>query len=316
MHKFIISNAVVAAKGFAVGAANVIPGVSGGTIALVTGIFEKLIHSIRSIDREALRLLFTGHFADFSKRINFFFLTLFFSGVIISIFTLARVLEYMFQNYPVLIWAYFFGLIMASVLYVGKSVKKWSPLVLFFLFAGTCTALYISFVSPATENENFLYLMLSGAVAVCSMILPGLSGSFILIIMGNYQLVAIEAINHLRGDILLPVFLGIVSGLILFSRILSWLFKSYRDQTLSLLTGFIAGSLAILWPWKDPVYHTNAAGNIVLRPDGSPVVSGYEHYIPGGFTPEVLTALIVMIAGFLSILIIEFIAERKINKPA
>ncbi len=310
----ILANINVSAKGFVVGAANVIPGVSGGTMALVTGIFEKLIHSIRSIDGFALKMLFKGRFKEFSIHINFFFLVAFFTGVILSIFTLARLLDYFFQHYPVYIWAYFFGLILASVFYVGKSIPAWRFDTFFFLIAGASVAFFISLASPATENENFLYLVLSGAVAVCSMILPGLSGSFILIIMGNYQLVAIEAINNLRLDILFPVFTGIVGGLLIFSRILSWLFRKYRNRTLAVLTGIIAGSLPLLWPWKYPVYKTDSCGNAITGKRGELLIEAYERYIPSSFTSEVFTAFILMAGGIASILLVELIAGYRSGK--
>lgn len=318
--ELVVTSMNVSGKGFIVGAANVIPGVSGGTMALITGIFEKLIHSIRSVDSHALKMLFSGRLKEFSSHINFFFLAAFFTGVIASIFTLARLLDYFFQHYPVFIWAYFFGLILASVYHVGKSIPRWKIDTVVFLIAGVSVAYYITHASPAAENESFLYLVLSGAVAVCSMILPGLSGSFILIIMGNYQLIAIEAVNHFRLDILFPVFIGIFVGLLVFSRILSWLFKRYRYRTLSLLTGFIAGSLPLLWPWKIPVYKTDIQGNIIAAKDGSPLIEGYERFIPGSFTPEVITAVIIMLAGIASLLLVEFAAgygkhrHRKIDR--
>ncbi len=302
---------ILTMKGFAMGAANVIPGVSGGTIALVTGVFEKLIHSVRSIDHIALGFLLKGKFRSFSSRINLYFLIAIFSGAVLSVFTLARLLGFLFENYPVLVWAYFFGLILASVYFVGRRTGKWSLQVFALFAAGAVIAVWISSLSPAEGSENTFYLILCGAVAVCSMILPGLSGSFILILMGNYELVAIEAINELRADILLPVLAGIVAGLLVFSHFLSWIFKKFRDQTLGALTGFIAGSLYILWPWKNPVYKTDEMGDPVIRTDGSPVIENYSRFIPETVTPEVMIALFLMIAGLLSIWVIEKIAQDR-----
>lgn len=298
-------------KGFGVGAANVIPGVSGGTIALLTGIFEELINSIKSIDLQAVRLLLTGRFRQFTERTNFFFLLAVFGGAVASIFTLARVLEYLFLNYPVFTWAYFFGLILASVYFVGKTVGKWTlPVVLFFL-AGTLLAAGITYMNPATQNENFFYLVLCGVVAVCSMILPGLSGSFVLILMGNYELVAIDAINHFRLDILLPMLIGIVAGLIAFSHFLSWIYKKFRDQTLASLVGFIMGSLVILWPWKHEIYRIDALGNPVISKSGDFIVQSYERFIPSEINEEVLIAVLMMIAGIITLLGIEFLSQKK-----
>ncbi len=296
------------------GAANVIPGVSGGTIALITGVFEKLIHSLRSADHIALSLLLKGKFRAFASRINFYFLLAIFSGAVLSVFTIARLLGYLFDNFPVFIWAYFFGLIIASVYFVGKDIAKWTAGITAFFISGTLLAIWISSLTPAAGNENVFYLVLCGMVAVCSMILPGLSGSFILILMGNYELVAIEAINEFRLDILVPVFAGIVLGLLVFSHFLSWIFKKYRNHTLSTLTGFIAGSLYILWPWKDPVYKTDELGTVITRIDGSPVIQNYYRYIPDTISSEVIIAFVLMIAGFLTIWLIELIASNNTAK--
>jgi putative membrane protein len=297
-------------KGFGVGAANVIPGVSGGTIALITGIFEELIHSIKSIDIQALRLLISGRFRDFSVKINFFFLLAVFGGAIASIFSLARILEFMFLNYPIYVWAYFFGLILASVWFVGKSVQKWTISVIFLFLTGTVIAGGISYLNPAVPNEDFFYLVLCGMVAVCSMILPGLSGSFVLILLGNYELVAIEAVNQFRLDILFPMFIGIFFGLIAFSHLLSWLIRKFRDNTIAALTGFIFGSLIVLWPWKNEIYRLDATGNPLISNTGDLIVQGYERFLPASFNKEVLIATILVLFGFFSIWAIEVLSRK------
>ena len=311
MQKYFREYLKLVMKGFAMGAANVIPGVSGGTIALVTGIFEKLIHSLKSIDHAALTLFLKGKFKAFSSRINFNFLLAIFSGAILSVFTIARLLAYLFENFPVYIWAYFFGLILASIYFVGKTIEKWTISVYAVFASGILLAVGISSLTPASGNENVFYLILSGMPAVCSMILPGLSGSFVLILMGNYELVAIEAINEMRLDILAPVFLGIITGLLAFSHFLSWIFRKFRDIILALLTGFIAGSLIILWPWKWPVYVRDEPGRMVTRPDGSPVIQNYERYIPDSLSIEVVIAILLMAAGYLTIWLIEKTAENR-----
>jgi putative membrane protein len=253
---------ILVIKGMAMGAANVIPGVSGGTIALITGIFERLINSIKSFNIKAVKLLFKGRIKEFIDHTDLWFLLSVFVGVVIAIVTLARLFDYLFTNYPVYIWAYFFGLVLASVYFVGKTVEKWSyPAIITFII-GTAIAVLISILNPATENRSFIYLLLCGVAAVCSMILPGLSGSFILFIMGNYKLVAIDAINERDMGVIIPVLIGAVTGLIAFSHLLSWVLKRFRDQTISLLTGFILGSVAILWPWQRPEYLI--ANNVAL----------------------------------------------------
>jgi len=192
-------------KGMGIGAANVIPGVSGGTIALITGIFEKLILSIKSFDLTALRYLFTGRLKQFAQHVNLTFLLAVFMGVALSILSVARLFDYLFTHYPVYIWSFFFGLILASVFFVGKTIDKWNIVVIISFIVGAIVAVLISILKPAGENGSFLYLLLCGIVATCSMILPGLSGSFVLILMGNYQLVMIDAVNDLNIKVLLPV---------------------------------------------------------------------------------------------------------------
>lgn len=291
------------------GAANVIPGVSGGTMALITGIFERLINAIKSFDVTAAKLLFSGKIKDFLKHIDFYFLVAVFFGVIVSIVSIARLLEYLFLHYPIYVWAFFFGLILASVYFVGKSVRKWNLSVIITFVAGTTAALSISMLNPATENDSFFYLIICGVVAICSMILPGLSGSFILILMGNYKLVMI-AVNHLDIEILLPVVIGAVVGLVAFSHILSWIYKKYKDQTISLLTGFILGSLGILWPWQHEVFLKDDLGNFILK-NGEKVVQTTDTYIPESFNTEVIIAIALMIIGIITISLIEKVAGNK-----
>lgn len=298
-------------KGIGMGAANVIPGVSGGTIALITGIFEKLIHSIKSFDLVALRFLFSGKLKRFADHVNLDFLVAVFLGIAVSIFTLARLLGYLFENYPIYIWSYFFGLILASVYFVGRRVEKITVGVVFVFFAGTVVALAITLLTPATPNGDFFYLFLCGIVAICSMILPGLSGSFVLILMGNYELVFIQAVNELDGKILGPVVMGAIVGLVAFSHLLSWIFRKFKDLTISLLTGFILGSLGVLWPWKENICSTDEFGNLLLKPDGSPLVQGYNRVLPESFNVEVLIAVGLMIIGVLSIVLIEKMAAEK-----
>ncbi len=297
-------------KGLGVGIANIIPGVSGGTIALITGIFIRLINAIKSFNLQAARLLFRGEWKEFAKQTDFWFLVSIFTGVAIAIVLLARIFGFLFDNYPVYIWAYFFGLVLASVYFVGKRVDRWTAGVVVFFIIGTAIAVVITFFNPAHENSHPLYLFLCGVVAVCSMILPGLSGSFILILMGNYQLVAIDAINNRDFGILLPVALGAVIGLVAFSHILSWVFKNYKDQTIALLTGFILGSLNILWPWKNPVYLTNQAGDFIMK-HGEKVIARYESILPPTMNTEVWIAIVIMVFGILSIVALELTAMKE-----
>lgn len=302
------------------GAANVIPGVSGGTVALITGIFEELIDSIKSFNLAAFKLLIGGKFKEFAAHVNLGFLLSIFIGVAISIISLAKILEFLFINYPIFIWAYFFGLILASIYFVGKTIQKWNFSVVITFVVGTAIALFISFLNPANENDGFFYLMICGVVAICSMILPGLSGSFVLILMGNYKLVVIDAVNNVRADILMPVLLGAGVGLVAFSHLLSWIYKKFRDQTIAALTGFILGSLLILWPWKNSfdsegtVIPTNSfgafvdqAGNVVEEIK----VFGYKQIAPTAMDNSLLIAVGLIVVGVLSIWLMEKFAGTK-----
>jgi len=303
----------LALKGVGMGAANVIPGVSGGTIALITGIFEKLINSIKSINLKALKLLFSGKFKLFAEHTNLYFLISVFTGIAIALFSLARLLEYLFLVYPVWVWAFFFGLILTSVYFVAKTVKKWSVIVIVFFFTGAGAALCLSVLSPASENNSIIYLFVCGVVAACSMILPGLSGSFVLLLMGNYHLVMIESINTLNLTVLLPVAVGAGVGLLGFSYILSWIFKKFRDHTISVLSGFMLGSLLIIWPWKIAIYKTDALGNLILKPNGDEITIGYNYLIPESFSSEVAVAVALMIAGGIIIWLMETYALKAGN---
>jgi putative membrane protein len=184
-------------------------------------------------------------------------------------------------------------------------VHRWNTSVIVSLIIGTGVAVAISVLNPASENDHYLYLAICGVVAVCSMILPGLSGSFVLILLGNYELVMIKAVSNFQVNILIPVIIGAAAGLILFSHFLSWIFKKFRDQTISLLTGFILGSLAILWPWKNHVYKLDAAGQILTKSNGEKVIAGYERFIPDSFSNEVILVIIYAIIGIVVIWAIE-----------
>ena len=228
------------------------PGVSGGTIALLTGIYERLINAIDACNNEALVLLRQRKFSQCWHHIDGLFLFTIGTGVLISLFSFAKLLDWLFMQHKLYVWSFFFGLIFASVFAVGKTIRKWNVSGGLFFIIGTITAGSMALLTPATSNDSTLYLILCGAIAMCSMILPGLSGSFVLLLMGNYELV-VNAISQLNLKILIPFGLGALLGIVLFARLLSWIFRRYHDQTVSLLTGFIFGSLALLWPWKSEI---------------------------------------------------------------
>ena len=297
-----VKNAILLVlKGLAMGIANVIPGVSGATIAFITGIFERLINAIKSFNLTALKLLLKGNFKGFFKHIDFVFLFWLFLGIGTAILTVAKLFEYLFINYPVYLWSFFFGLVLASVLFVTITIKKWSFSVILTYLIGTGIAVAISFMTPASQNDNIFYLFLCGIVAACSMILPGISGSFVLILLGNYHLVMIEAVTQLRIEVLLPVVIGAVAGLLGFSYVLSWVFRKFRNQTIAGISGFILGSLLIIWPWKDAVVQKFGAVE---------KTTGYIWKLPQPGT-ELYVALAIMIFGFVCIWVMEKAAAKK-----
>jgi putative membrane protein len=310
MKHILYEHLLYALKGMGMGAANVIPGVSGGTIALITGVFERVINAIKSFDGKAFSLFFKWRIRELFEHVDFYFLVALGSGMIISIVSLARIFKFLFASYPILIWAFFFGLILASVYYVGKTIGKWNSAVVVFFIVGAIIAILISFMNPATQNESFFYLFICGIVAVCSMILPGLSGSFVLILLGNYELVMIDAVNEGNISVLGPVILGGIVGIISLSHILSWVYKKFKDHTIAILTGFILGSLSILWPWKNEIYRMDELGNFILK-DSNKIVQGYDLYFPESISTEVILAFALAIAGFGVIALMEKMAHSK-----
>ena len=289
-------------KGAAMGAANVIPGVSGGTIAFITGIYERLINSLKSLDLHAFSLLISGKIRQLFAYIDFYFLSALVIGIALSILSLARILEWAFVNHEIFTLSFFFGLILASVYGVGKEIRHlFSPRVIITFLVGCGIAVSIAFLNPATANDGYFYVFLCGIVAVCSMILPGLSGSYILLLMGNYVLV-LRAISSLDFGILLPLAVGCVVGLVVFSRLLSFLFSHYKNMTVSLLTGFVAGSLLIIWPWKTTEYVELTGGKIKAV--------GYNWFLPeidSGFFVAFLLALI----GFILVYGMEYFSKKN-----
>ncbi|MBN2684641.1 MAG: DUF368 domain-containing protein [Pontiellaceae bacterium] len=291
-------------RGALMGAANVIPGVSGGTMALLTGIFERLINAIKSFDITAFRLLFKFKIRELWKHTDATFLLAVGIGVVGSILTLSRTLEYLFDHYPLYVWSFFFGLILASIYFVGKKIKTPNVSVILIFLIGAAIAGTLAFMKPAEENASIPYLLLCGAVGMCSMILPGLSGSYVLLLMGNYKLVMIKAVSDLDLMILVPVVVGAVAGLTLFSRILALIFQKLHNQTLALLTGFIFGSLSILWPWKEAVTETFKNGDRIKEK-----VIGYSYELPD-FNSETLLAVLIMLSGIGIIALTEMLAGK------
>ncbi len=297
---------IVTLKGIAMGAADVVPGVSGGTIAFISGIYEELLESIASVNFKTLKLLKTDGIKAFWKKINGNFLLVLSVGIGISVVSLAKLISWLLENHPILVWSFFFGLVLASILYIGKQITKWNVTTVIILILGTILAYWIATLEPlVTEDASPIYLFFSVAIAICAMILPGISGSFILVILGAYKPV-FEAINNRDIKLLTIIGVGILIGLLTFSRIIKWLFNHYKNMTLAVLTGFILGSLNKIWPWKETLtWRTNSHG--IQVPLNEQSIS------PFSFDGEnqLVIAIILAIVGFLVILILEKIAIKN-----
>ena len=290
-------------KGLAMGAANVIPGVSGGTIALITGIYERLINAIKQCDLRAAKLLFTGDVKGFWAHIDGRWLTILMAGIAISIVSLAKLFEYLLEHHERFTMAFFFGLIVLSIVYVARRVTVWNASTLMSLLVGIVIAVGIAMLAPASENDQTFYVFLCGVLAISSMILPGLSGSFVLILMGNYALV-LGAISSLAFTILIPLAIGCAFGLVAFSHVISWIYKRCPNQTLALMTGFVVGSLVVIWPWK------TAITKVVERVGKPPkeVITSYEWFTPQLQDPNTWIAVGLMVLGALAIALMERVA--------
>lgn len=304
---------IITLKGIAMGAADVVPGVSGGTIAFIAGIYEELLQSIKSIDLKALKLLFTGQFRAFWAKINGNFLLALVLGIVISIFSLARLMTWLLETHPIPLWSFFFGLIVASTLLVARDVQRWNAKTVVGALAGAVAAYMITALSPASTPDTWWFIVLSGAIAICAMILPGISGSFILLLLGKYEFI-MAAVGELNIEVILLFAVGAVSGIISFSHLLTWLLKSYRDVTIAVLTGFMFGSLNKIWPWKQTL-ETYVDSHGAVQPfKEANVLPGTFGEVTGN-DPQLWQAVAFCVIGFLLITVIEAIAKR-IGKKA
>lgn len=236
-------------KGMAMGAADVVPGVSGGTIAFISGIYEELLASIRSIGPDTLRVLRKEGLVAAWRQVNGDFLATLIAGIGTSILLLVRPITWALHHHPVLIWGFFFGLIAVSVWLCGKLVRRWSAGSIVGALLGTAIALWIGLAEPGTAGDSLLFYFLAGSIAICAMILPGISGSFILLLLGAY-LPVMTAVKQFDLPVIAVFGLGCLFGLAAFSRALNWMFRKHHDLTVATLTGFLLGSLYIVWPWK------------------------------------------------------------------
>lgn len=296
---------IVTLKGLAMGVADAIPGISGGTIAFISGLYEELITTISNIKPSLFQILFKDGLATFWKEANGNFIVALLTGILISFISFMKLAKYLLENHPVLIWSFFFGLIVASIFFVAKQINKWSISTFISLIIGASIAFYISLLPIMASNNNPYFLFFAGALAICAMILPGISGSFILIILGAYKSLS-DAIHDIDIKKLLIFTAGCIVGLLSFSHALKWLFKNYYNVTLALLTGFIFGSLNKVWPWRETVtWFTNTDGikEPLLEESVSPFsYSGDNH---------LLLASGLMIIGFLTLFILEKIGSTR-----
>lgn len=290
-------------KGAGMGAADVVPGVSGGTIAFITGIYEELLASIRAVDAEAIKLLFSFRLADFWRHINGIFLLVLLSGIGFSVLALSRVILYLLANHPELLWSFFFGLIVASAWVVGRKIDRWSAGVVLFGLVGTGIAYFVTVATPAQTPEAHWFIFLSGAIAICAMILPGISGSFLLVLMAKYEFI-LNAVKELRLDVIAVFAAGCVVGILSFSRVLNWALKNYYGATIALLTGFMVGSLNKVWPWKQTVEtYTDRHGEIKplvqqnVSPGNYESLTGQESFLAYG--------ILLAVAGFLLVYLVD-----------
>ena len=301
-------------RGCAMGAADVVPGVSGGTIAFITGIYEELIDSIKAVDLQAVKLLLKFKLAEFWKKINGNFLISVIAGIGISIFSLAKLMTWLLENHPIYIWSFFFGLIIASSVLVAKEIKKWNIFTVISLILGAVIAYGITVMTPSETPDSWWFIILSGAIAICAMILPGISGAFILLLMGKYTYI-LGAVSAFNIGVLLFFAVGAVAGITSFSHLLSWLLKHHHTATVSLLTGFMVGSLNKVWPWKETLQtYTDSHGveKALVESNISPVHFGELT----GSDPLLWQAILMCIAGFLLIWGIETLGRKMSDKRA
>lgn len=286
------------------GAADVVPGVSGGTIAFISGIYQELIDSISNINLGLIGVLQKEGFLAFWKKANANFLVAILAGIVISALSVMNLMHYLLENHPIQVWSFFFGLVVASILFVGKQIKKWSILSILLLILSALGAFAITQMTMIDSSSNLLYLFFCGAIAICAMILPGISGSFILVLLGSYATIS-SAVHNMEFKKLIIFFLGCFVGLLSFSKLLKWLFSKYENITLAILTGFILGSLNKIWPWKKTLAYVEINDKIHITKEASVFPSSYEG------EPYLLWAILFAILGFLLIFILEKFATKE-----
>lgn len=320
-------------KGLCMGAANKVPGVSGGIVAFVGGFYEEFIYSLQKVNTKAFKLLFNRRYKSFYRYTNGQFLILLIMGMLISYFSVSRVLDYFLEQKELFVWAAFFGMILGSIHYISKDFDHWNKRTIPAGIIGLVVGVSISFLSPATENDNLIFIFFCGIISVSGMTLPGLSGSFILILLGNYVLLLVDSVNALydtfsevfTGDFsfvnspkrmntlkILAVFtLGSATGLVTFSHLLSYVLKRYKATTTAVILGFITGSLGVLWPWKRTIFKMDEAGNALLDSNGDKIVLNYRRYLPNLTDWDTWGAVVFIVLGILVLLLLDWYGKNR-----
>ncbi len=322
-------------KGLAMGAANKVPGVSGGIVAFVVGFYEEFIYSLRRINVKAFKLLFNGRFKSFYQYVNGPFLSVLILGMLFSYFSVSKVLDYFLERRELYVWSLFFGMIIGSIYFISKEFEDWNKKTLLAGFLGLLAGISISFLSPARENDNLWFIFFCGIISVSGMTLPGLSGSFILILLGNYVLLLVDSVNALYdtlseflvGDfsvfsneerkrtlLILAVFTaGSAVGLVTLSHLLGYVLKHFKSITTAVIIGFITGSLGVVWPWKKTIFMLDQDGNRILDSNGDGIIVNYERYLPDPAAPETWWAVVFILIGIVILVALEWYGKYRLK---
>ncbi|WP_394750044.1 DUF368 domain-containing protein [Spongiimicrobium salis] len=326
-------NIFLVIKGLCMGAANKVPGVSGGIVAFVGGFYEEFINSLQKVNGKALAFLLRGRFKSLYQYTNGQFLVLLILGMLISYFSISKILDYFLEKQELFVWASFFGMVIGSIYYIAKDFKHWNRKTCIAGIIGLLIGISISFLNPATQNDNLFFIFFCGIISVSGMTLPGLSGSFILILLGNYVLLLVDSVNALYdtfaevfvGDFsftknpermetltILAVFTsGSAMGLVTLSHLLSYVLKKFNHISTAVIIGFITGSLGVVWPWKQTMYKTAADGSMVTDSNGNGIITNYERYFPDVSDMNTWVAVFFIIVGISILLGLDWYGKRR-----
>ncbi|EWH11278.1 MULTISPECIES: DUF368 domain-containing protein [Cellulophaga] len=329
----VLDKFLLVVKGLCMGAANKVPGVSGGIVAFVGGFYEEFIYSLQKFNFKALKLLLNGRLKSFYNYINGTFITLLIFGMLVSYFSVSKILDYFLEHNELYVWSCFFGMIVGSIYYIAKGFDHWNKKTFFAALVGLAIGVSISFLNPAKENDNLFFIFFCGIISVSGMTLPGLSGSFILILLGNYVLLLVDSVNALydtfteiiKGDFsftknterlntltVLGVFTaGSAIGLVTLSHIISYVLKHFKHITTAVILGFITGSLGVVWPWKKTVYKVDAVGNILIDSNGNEIIKNYSRYFPDFVISETWWAVFFVVIGISILLVLDWYGKNR-----